>query len=140
MKKLALTLALLAVMAIPAVAGSPWTTYEYSYSYNTNWFWYDGAYYSGTYSYGYSYQWKDNGKNSLTVGSSFWSFEASDGSLSVAGSSTWNDKWGSNSAATYSSNGHAKYYGADGKLIEVVNSTFHYTYNANGELTSYHWN
>ena len=141
MKTFALSLALLAVMAIPAVAvaGSPWTTYEYSSSYNGS-FYYDGDVYYGTISYGSSYQWKDNGKNSLSKGSSWWTFEATDGSLSAAGSNHWNNKWGTDSANTFSSNGQSKYYDEDGKLIEVVNTTYHYTVNANGELTSYHWN
>jgi hypothetical protein len=41
---------------------------------------------------------------------------------------------------TSTSNGHHKYYDPDGKLIETANSNFHFTFNANGELTSIHFN
>ena len=140
MKKFALMFALVAAVAVPAVAGgSPWTSYESSNSY-TGYFYYDGDVYYGTRTFEYAYQWKDNGNNYHSKGTYSWSFEAFDGSFSAEGSDHWNNKWSAKSADTYSSNGQNKYFDGDGNLIEVVNTNYYYTFNANGELTSIHWN
>jgi hypothetical protein len=134
MKRLALALA---VVAVAAVAANPWTTHEYSESYD-RYVYYDGQYYWGTISNEISYQWKDNGKNYLYRGRTVATFEAADGTLSGTFCGTYSDKIGHGSALTATENGHYKWYDGEGRLIEVENAIFHQTFNANGELISYH--
>lgn len=135
MKTLGLSLALVALIAAPALAG--WTTSEGTATFNA-YFAYEGNLIYGTVTIDYSTQFMDNGQNSFVKGTSSWDFEAEDGSLSATGNSSFNVKGSSNSANTYSSRGQVKVWTEAG--LDVTNSNFHYTFNANGELTSFHFN
>ena len=135
MKKFAFAMALVALAAAPAVAG--WTTYENSGSYD-GYFWCDGEKVEGTWTWEYSYEYMANKNNSFYKGSSSWTFESFDGTVSASYKSSYNFKSAAGSANTYSSRGQHKVTYPSGTTVE--NMTFHYTFNANGELTSYHSN
>lgn len=131
MKTVGLTLALIALVAAPVIAG--WTTTESTYSYDGT-YPYEGIDYSGTFTVDSRIQFLDNGQNNFLKGASSFVFEADDGSLTAVGKSTFSVKGSSNSANTSTGTAQTKVYTEAG--MDIVINVNHLTFNANGELTS----
>jgi hypothetical protein len=134
----AFILAVLAVgvMASSAVAGSKWTEYENSGSF-MGYAYVDGNWVYGTWTYEDSWCWASDGSSYWQAkGQSRYTFESDDGAIVGRGISNysyhWRDGAASNQTATWTMN----FFAAGGGLIDQERYVTHYTFNANGELTS----
>jgi hypothetical protein len=139
MRNAAFVLAVLAigVMASTAVAGPKWTDYADSGTY-ADWAFVDGNWVSGTWTYDYSYRWYSDGSSYQVNGQYRQSFVSDDGTITGQGIDNWSYRWRDGAATNSTSNGHINYFGDTG-LIGRTKYVSHYTFNANGELTSNVW-
>ncbi|MHC4820606.1 MAG: hypothetical protein ACYTDX_02660 [Planctomycetota bacterium] len=133
----------LLVTSTVALAGTDWldwNDYEYDYSYST-WRYIDGEYVYGTYSYDYDYRWRRNADYSRQQyqGQFRYSFVSADGTITGKGvqNRTYNWKRQSTYANTYV---YQMVYTKKGEgVVHKDWYKYHVTYDANGELKSYHY-
>lgn len=140
MRNAALILAVLAVgvLASSAVAAPKWTEYSDSGSY-AGAAWIDGNWVPGTWTWDYSYRWASDIDSYQTQGQYRQTFVSDDGTIVGSGIDNWSYKWRDGAAANGTSTGHINFFSAGGGLIARTKYVSHYTFNANGELTSNVW-
>jgi hypothetical protein len=123
-----------------AQAGNDWTTYEGSYTYAGNAYigdYPDGTVVSGTWTTNWTTKWRYDGSKYQYRYHAKRSFVSDDGT--IKGKGVWNSNRNSKTQAAYTYTYKSKInYTQKGKgLVDTDWYKAHYTYNANGELTSY---
>lgn len=132
---IALACSVLVLLALPATAADGWTSYDSTGSYD-DWAIVDGTPVYGTWSYRFSYEQRFDGTYYQDRGQAEYWFEAEDGTIHGHGINTSGQRSRAGSANTYTTRLHVNYFASDGGLVDQSGYFLHFTWNANGELTS----
>jgi len=132
---IALALMGLALLAVEADAGTPWSRLDYSGSYHTIVL-VDGVLVPGTVTYSYSNWTRRTPPFTHAKAHGLHSFAADDGSIEGHGVWNWNYNWRADSTRTFNYMYSMNYHTAGGGLVERLMVNRHVTFNANGDLVS----
>lgn len=124
-----------------ALADSKWNTYEFEnewdgYAYVGDWP--DGDYVYGHWTYEYTSQWRWDAdfEKYHSKGQYKRTFLSDDGTIKGSGVQNWNYHY-SDGPRTYTLTSSFNFIEKGSGLVDRDKLTYHYTYNANGDLVSY---